>query len=269
MRDISFPPCYNIPEVITMKDIAKNIRQLRCAKNMTQDELAEKLFVTRQTVSNYENGKSRPDVEMLARIAEVLESDINTLIYGPTPDVRKTDRIRLTVGAGLTITMGLLYVILSPITRKIAITTYVVGWWCAVELIFRPAFFLSAGWTLMQMLCMAMKWKPLRANWARWTGRIVVALLAFIFILTLWFALAEILNQYLYTNYIRGEWVEHINQGTGTVDKSWNSLPAPVPDWVSVIVIRIAYYITEKIPLLYSLLGAALLYLGFPKRKEA
>ena len=45
-----------------MRDIGKNIRQLRTAKNMTQDELAEKLFVTRQTVSNYEPGKSRPDV---------------------------------------------------------------------------------------------------------------------------------------------------------------------------------------------------------------
>ena len=51
---------------------------------MTQDELAQKLFVTRQTVSNYENGKSRPDVEMLDRIAQMLETDIVTLIYGPT-----------------------------------------------------------------------------------------------------------------------------------------------------------------------------------------
>ena len=37
-----------------MRDIGKNIRQLRTEKNMTQDELARKLFVTRQTVSNYE-----------------------------------------------------------------------------------------------------------------------------------------------------------------------------------------------------------------------
>ena len=56
-----------------MRDIGKNIRDLRIQRNMTQDELAEKLFVTRQTVSNYETGKSRPDIEMLERIAEVLE----------------------------------------------------------------------------------------------------------------------------------------------------------------------------------------------------
>jgi len=41
-----------------MRDIGKNIRDLRSKRNMTQDELAEKLFVTRQTVSNYETGVS-------------------------------------------------------------------------------------------------------------------------------------------------------------------------------------------------------------------
>ena len=75
-------------EVNAMRDIAKNIRSLRTSQNMTQDDLAEKLFVTRQTVSNYETGKSRPDVEMLARIAEVLKTDVNTLIYGPQAPVQ-------------------------------------------------------------------------------------------------------------------------------------------------------------------------------------
>ena len=42
-----------------MRDIGKNIRDLRIEKNLTQDQLAEKLFVTRQTVSNYENGVSQ------------------------------------------------------------------------------------------------------------------------------------------------------------------------------------------------------------------
>ena len=37
-----------------MRDIGKNIRQLRIAQNMTQEEFAERLYVTRQTVSNYE-----------------------------------------------------------------------------------------------------------------------------------------------------------------------------------------------------------------------
>ena len=55
-----------------MRDISKNIKQLRIKKGMTQDELAEVLFVTRQTVSNYETGKSHPDVDMLVSIAAAL-----------------------------------------------------------------------------------------------------------------------------------------------------------------------------------------------------
>lgn len=41
-----------------MANVGKNIRRLRTQKHMTQDELAEKLFVSRQTVSNYETGVS-------------------------------------------------------------------------------------------------------------------------------------------------------------------------------------------------------------------
>ena len=53
-----------------MADVGKNIRHLRIQKHMTQDELAERLFVSRQTVSHYETGKSNPDIDMLLKIAE-------------------------------------------------------------------------------------------------------------------------------------------------------------------------------------------------------
>lgn len=41
-----------------MRDIGKNIREIRQRKNLTQDQLAQRLFVTRQTISNYETGDS-------------------------------------------------------------------------------------------------------------------------------------------------------------------------------------------------------------------
>ena len=88
-----------------MRDIGKNIRQLRTAKNMTQDELAEKLFVTRQTVSNYETGKSRPDVEMLVKISDILETDIHQVIYGPEPVKLTKEKKRLLVGGILTLVL--------------------------------------------------------------------------------------------------------------------------------------------------------------------
>ena len=75
-----------------MCDIGKNIRRFRMGQRMTQDELARKLFVTRQTVSNYENGKSQPDIEMLEKIAAVLDVDIRMLLYGQLPEEGGTHR---------------------------------------------------------------------------------------------------------------------------------------------------------------------------------
>ena len=56
-----------------MRDIGKNIRQLRTEMNMTQDELARKLFVTRQTVSNY---------EMAPRFSETISNNGRPRICG-------------------------------------------------------------------------------------------------------------------------------------------------------------------------------------------
>lgn len=53
-----------------MNAIGRNIRNLRKKAGMTQEELAEKLYTTRQTISNYETGKSEPDFETLRKIAE-------------------------------------------------------------------------------------------------------------------------------------------------------------------------------------------------------
>ena len=62
--------------------VGKNIKFFREKKNITQSELADKLCVTRQAVSNWENGKTEPDIEMLNKIASVLEITIEELIYG-------------------------------------------------------------------------------------------------------------------------------------------------------------------------------------------
>lgn len=65
-----------------MAKISGNIRRFRTGKNMTQSELAEKLFVTRQTVSSWETGRTQPDIEMLSALAEALDVPIEELIYG-------------------------------------------------------------------------------------------------------------------------------------------------------------------------------------------
>ena len=65
-----------------MSRIGKNIKKARSEKGYTQEQLAQKLSVTRNTISNYETGHSNPDIEMLQLLAEALKTDPNTLIYG-------------------------------------------------------------------------------------------------------------------------------------------------------------------------------------------
>ena len=55
-----------------MASISKNIKKLRKENNLTQEALAEKLFVTRQTVSYWETGRSQPTLDMLGDLAAAL-----------------------------------------------------------------------------------------------------------------------------------------------------------------------------------------------------
>ena len=62
------------------KDI---LLQLRTQKGLSQDELAEKLFVTRQAVSRWENGETTPNTETLKRLSALFDVSINTLLGAP------------------------------------------------------------------------------------------------------------------------------------------------------------------------------------------
>lgn len=60
--------------------LKENIKTLRKAKGLSQEELAIKLNVVRQTISKWEQGLSVPDAEMLISLSEVLETPVSTLI---------------------------------------------------------------------------------------------------------------------------------------------------------------------------------------------
>lgn len=59
------------------------IAELRAKKGMSQDDLAEKLFVTRQAVSRWENGDTTPNVETLKLLSKLFDVSINTLLGSP------------------------------------------------------------------------------------------------------------------------------------------------------------------------------------------
>ncbi|MBQ8799492.1 MAG: helix-turn-helix transcriptional regulator [Lachnospiraceae bacterium] len=60
----------------------ETIKTLRKNKGFTQEELANRLNVVRQTVSKWEKGYSVPDAELLKKIADVLETDVSALLGG-------------------------------------------------------------------------------------------------------------------------------------------------------------------------------------------
>ena len=62
------------------KDI---ILELRTKNGMSQDELAEKVYVTRQTVSRWENGDTTPNTETLKLLSKLFDVSINTLLGSP------------------------------------------------------------------------------------------------------------------------------------------------------------------------------------------
>lgn len=60
--------------------LGDNIKTLRKNKGLTQEELAIKLRVVRQTVSKWEKGFSVPDADMLQKLADILEVDVKQLL---------------------------------------------------------------------------------------------------------------------------------------------------------------------------------------------
>lgn len=58
----------------------ENLRELRKSKGFTQEELATKINVVRQTVSKWEKGLSVPDADSLQKIADVLDVEVSQLL---------------------------------------------------------------------------------------------------------------------------------------------------------------------------------------------
>ena len=65
-----------------MSKISKNIKKQRNLNGMTQEDLAVKIHVTRQTVSSWETDRTQPDIEILQSLAEIFGIEVEELIYG-------------------------------------------------------------------------------------------------------------------------------------------------------------------------------------------
>ena len=59
---------------------AENLKRIRVAKGISQRELADQMYVTRSTVARWESGSRLPDAVMISRLAQCLDTNVNTLI---------------------------------------------------------------------------------------------------------------------------------------------------------------------------------------------
>ena len=70
-------------------ELGKQIRKYRNERTLSQEALAERIYVSRQTVSNWENDKSYPDVNSLVLLSEVFEVSLDQLIKGDVEIMRE------------------------------------------------------------------------------------------------------------------------------------------------------------------------------------
>ena len=63
-------------------DISNQIKTRREAMGLSQEQLAEKLYVSRQTISNWERDKTYPDVQSLLMLSVLFDTSIDTLVKG-------------------------------------------------------------------------------------------------------------------------------------------------------------------------------------------
>ena len=60
--------------------LAEKMKESRLKMGFTQQEVSEKLFVTRQTISNWENNRSTPDIDTLVKISELYQINLDSLL---------------------------------------------------------------------------------------------------------------------------------------------------------------------------------------------
>ena len=234
-----------------MRDIGKNIKVLRKARGMTQDALAAALFVTRQTVSNYENGKSRPDLDMLLRISEVLDTDINAIFYGPPILQSKKDGYRwLMISGCILLAVTSLYWVFAALFPKESLW----GWQHQIrvvnQLVMLPAVMFTLGWFLTHCLSLIGNLQQLqsrRIRAVRIIAAVILGLLALIPIPMVIFYIIGAYRSYVYAS----------------VSMTFPYIPVYREAFKTVL------YMIGKIPFVYILFGSIAWLVGLPRVQKS
>lgn len=112
-------------------NFGKQIKDVRLSNNLTQEQMANKLNVSRQAISNWENNKNLPDLEMIITISNIFSLSLDNLILGGSEDMNnmteklikdgselrkiKLNLIMISIATGLLI-VGILLITLKGMT---------------------------------------------------------------------------------------------------------------------------------------------------------
>ena len=152
--------------------IHQNLKELRSDRNLTQEQVAAQLNVTRQTISSYESGRTRPDVDTLARLAQLYGVSLEDILYGQNTMVSRTRWLRLCQWGtvGLSVVLVLLRSVLMCINNRLfPLANGVV----ADQTVMETHFKISNLWESLDglalavaligfllLLCLELTWKP-------------------------------------------------------------------------------------------------------------
>lgn len=84
-----------LENMVEQMGIGKQIIRIRKERNLTQEDFAQMFHVTRQTVSNWENEKSYPDLQTLIVMSDIFEISLDVLIKEDSKMVKTIDKERL------------------------------------------------------------------------------------------------------------------------------------------------------------------------------
>ncbi len=163
-----------------MDRFTQNLRRARKAAGLTQQQLADRLHVTRQSVSSWELGRTEPDLQTLTELAEVFETDAGSLLgedeKPPYPRFQKRFVLGFAVCAGLLLAVSGLELGLFAYWRKLLLHDYSPALYAA-QLSVPPLLWYASG---LGAVCFFAMWSPVRcgkqARLAFFTGALLLGL---------------------------------------------------------------------------------------------
>jgi len=132
--------------IVDAKVIGIRISELRKSRNMTQQQLADELFVTNKTVSKWETGRGLPDIEILPVLASVLGVNVEDIIF----NAECPDKKNFHTGAGKAKTRKISIkriAIIIAAALLLAFGIYNIVWFNYISIAFTP-FVENGSWTI-------------------------------------------------------------------------------------------------------------------------